>query len=80
MPGGEAETPGYPLLKGTVLMRSGYQTKIVVAIAMLLSPGLGGTAGAAPRADLWPRFSLAVSFSGGIGNSPGRCSTRPDKD
>lgn len=37
-------------------MRTLYQTKIVVAIAMLLSLGLGSIAGAAPRAELWPRW------------------------
>jgi hypothetical protein len=37
-------------------MRSGNKTIIAFAIAMLLSLGLGSIAGAAPRADLWPRW------------------------
>jgi len=37
-------------------MRSLYQTKIAFAIVILLSLGFGSIAGAAPRADLWPRW------------------------
>jgi hypothetical protein len=56
MPGGGVESPDRLLLKRMVPMRSPYQTKIVVAIAMPLSLGLVHTAGAAPRAELWPRW------------------------
>lgn len=56
MPGGGAEMPGSSLLKGTVLMRSGYRILAMVATAILLNFGFSLTAEAAPRADLWPRW------------------------